>query len=240
MKKRHSGRTPNQMRVIKVDSPFSRYAEGSVLFVQGHTKVICTASIEEEVPRHKKNSGEGWVTAEYSMLPRATHTRSSRESVKGKQSGRTQEISRLIGRALRSVTDMKLLGERSILIDCDVIQADGGTRCASINGGFIALGLAVQGLIKKGVLKVNPLRDYVAAISTGVVEGTPCLDLDYEEDSSAHVDMNFVMTGSGKFVEVQGTAEHEPFSFADLDSMRKLAAKGIAEIVKIQKKFLKI
>lgn len=239
MKKRHSGRTPAMLRPVKIKTKFTRYAEGSVLITQGHTQVICTASVEEEVPRHKKNSGEGWVTAEYSMLPRATHTRSQREAVKGKVSGRTQEISRLIGRALRAVIDLKKLGERSVLIDCDVIQADGGTRCASINGGYVALKMACDGLVKKGLIPESPLLDSVAAISTGVVDGVACLDLDYEEDSTAHVDMNFVMTGFGKFVEIQGTAEHEPFSIAEMDAMRKLAQKGIAEIIAIQERAVK-
>lgn len=229
-------RKSNQLRPIQITKNFTRYAEGSVLIAQGNTKVICTASVEESVPPHKRNTGTGWVTAEYSMLPRATHTRSSRESVKGKVTGRTQEISRLIGRALRAVCDMKALGERQITVDCDVIQADGGTRCASITGGYVALALACQKLVKSGKIEKNPLTDSVAAISTGVVKGVPCLDLNYEEDSTAHVDMNFVMTGKGFFVEVQGTAENEPFSFAQMTSMKNLAAKGIREIARLQKK----
>ncbi len=237
--KRHDKRTPQQLRPISISKNFNRYAEGSVLITQGHTKVICTASVEEKVPPHKKDSGEGWVTAEYSMLPRATHTRSSREAVKGKQSGRTQEISRLIGRALRSIIDLSVLGERQILVDCDVIQADGGTRCASITGGYVALALAVKSLVKKGIIAENPLIDSVAAISTGIVKGTPCLDLNYEEDSTAEVDMNFVVTGRGFFVEVQGTAEHNPFTFAHMTQMKNLALSGIKKITALQKKNLK-
>lgn len=236
---RSDKRNPNQLRPIKIIPHYTKYAEGSVLMVQGHTKVLCNASVEEEVPRHKKGSGEGWVTAEYSMLPRATHTRSSREAVKGKLSGRTQEISRLIGRALRSIIDLKKLGERQITIDCDVLQADGGTRCASINGGYVALALAIQGLLKKEKLLESPLLGPVAAISTGIVKGISCLDLNYDEDSTAEVDMNFVMTGSGGFVEIQGTAEHAPFTFAQMTAMKNLAVKGIREIISFQQKILK-
>lgn len=232
---RSDGRKPGELRPVKFTKGYVRYPEGSVLISQGHTKVICNASVEEKVPPHKRNSGEGWVTAEYSMLPRATHTRSDREAVKGKQKGRTQEISRLIGRALRSVVDVKLLGERQIIIDCDVLQADGGTRCASINGGFVALALALNGLVAKGAIPKNPLTGIVAAISTGIVDGTPCLDLDYVEDSTAEVDMNFVVDGSGKFVEVQGTAENQSFSFQDLTRMKDLALKGIRHIITLQK-----
>lgn len=236
--KRPDKRKASQLRSLKFTKNYILYPEGSVLVVQGSTKVICNASVEEKVPPHKKGSGEGWVTAEYSMLPRATHTRSQREAAKGKQSGRTQEISRLIGRSLRSIIDLKLLGERSIIVDCDVIQADGGTRCASINGGFVALSLAVKSLIKQKLIKENPITNHVAAISCGVIKATPCLDLNYDEDSTAEVDMNFVMTGDGDFVEVQGTAEHNPFSFKDMISMKDLAEAGIKEIVKAQKKIL--
>ncbi|MBX7149343.1 ribonuclease PH [bacterium] len=232
-------RKANQLRPVKITKNFTRYAEGSVLIAQGHTKVICTASIEEEVPRHKKNSGEGWVTAEYQMLPRATHTRSPREAQKGKIGGRTMEISRLIGRALRSVIDLRKLGERSITIDCDVIQADGGTRCASINGGYVALALACQKLLKSGKVTQNPITGTVAAISAGVCDGTVTLDLDYELDSAAEVDMNFVMNGEGNFVEVQGTAEHKAFSFKDLVAMKDVASKGIEQVIALQKKALK-
>lgn len=236
---RINNRKPNQLRPIKVQKNYILHPEGSVLISQGNTKVICNASIEESVPRFLRDTGKGWVTAEYSMLPRATHTRSSRESKKGKQSGRTQEISRLIGRSLRSICDFEKLGERQIVIDCDVIQADGGTRCASITGGYIALALAVKKLLKEKLIKKNPLTDTVAAISVGILNQSPLLDLNYEEDSTAEVDMNFVMTGKGKFVEVQGTAEEEPFSFEDLVAMKKLAAKGVKEITKIQKNIIK-
>jgi len=237
--KRHDKRKTNQLRPITIKTNFTRYAEGSVLIQQGNTIVLCNASVEESVPPYKKGTGEGWVTAEYSMLPRATHTRSSREAVKGKQSGRTQEISRLIGRALRAVVDMKKLGERQITVDCDVLQADGGTRCASITGAYVALNLAIQGLLKKKLIKKNPLTGSVAAISTGIINGTPCLDLNYEEDFTAEVDMNFVVTGKGHFVEVQGTAEHNPFSFEDLTAMKNLALKGLSEIADLQNSFCK-
>ncbi len=236
---RHDKRKFNALRPLKIIPNYTRYAEGSVLMIQGHTQVLCNASVEESVPHYKKGSFEGWVTAEYSMLPRATHTRSSREAVKGKLSGRTQEISRLIGRALRSVVDLKILGERQILIDCDVLQADGGTRCASINGAYVALALAIQKLMKNKLLLANPLRGFVAAVSTGLKDGKSFLDLNYEEDSSFDVDMNFVMTGSSEFVEVQGTAEHHPFTFEQMTAMKNLAAKGIREIISFQKKILK-
>ena len=235
---RFENRKPDELRKIEIVKNYTRYAEGSVLIKQGNTHVICNASVEEKVPPHKKNSGTGWVTAEYSMLPRATHERTDREAVKGKQKGRTQEISRLVGRALRSVVDFKKLGERQIIIDCDVIQADGGTRCASINGGYIALALACKSLLEKKLIKENPLTGSVAAISTGIKEGVALLDLDYNEDSTAHVDMNFVMTGTGKFVEIQGTAEHEPFSLEEMLSMQQLALAGISEITSLQKQLL--
>lgn len=237
--KRSDKRKHNQLRPIKFLKNYTRYAEGSVLIAQGHTKVLCNATVEEKVPPYKKDTGEGWVTAEYSMLPRSTHTRSSRESKKGKLSGRTQEISRLIGRSLRSVINLAHLGERTIIVDCDVLQADGGTRCASITGGFISLSLAVQSLLKDGTLDEDPVLENVAAISTGIIQGVPCLDLNYKEDSTAEVDMNFVMTGRGCFVEVQGTAESKPFSFTQLTSMKNLAEKGIREIMALQKKVLK-
>lgn len=237
--KRFDNRKPGQLRPLQFQKNYTRYAEGSVLVVQGNTRVLCNASVEESVPPHKKNSGEGWVTAEYSMLPRATHTRSNREATKGKVSGRTQEISRLVGRALRSVVDFKALGERQIMVDCDVLQADGGTRCASINGGMVALYLACSHLLKKGLIAKPFMTDFVAAISTGIVEGTPCLDLNYEEDSTAEVDMNFVMTSKGMLVEVQGTAEHAPFGFKDLTAMHRLASLGIKKIVAEQKKMVR-
>lgn len=231
-------RSAKDLRKISIRKKFTRYAEGSVLIAMGHTQVICNASVEESVPQWLKGKGKGWVTAEYGMLPRSTHDRMRRESVAGKQSGRTQEISRLIGRALRASIDLKKLGERQITVDCDVIQADGGTRCAAICGGYVALALAVQTLARKKVLTENPLIQAVCAVSCGVKSGTPILDLDYEEDSSAEVDMNFVLTSDGRFVEVQGTAEHEPFSFDHLVAMKDLALKGARELFAMQKKIL--
>lgn len=236
--KRLGNRKLNQMRNVSFKKNVNRYAEGSVLITQGNTKVLCLATIEEEVPRFLRDTGSGWVTAEYSMIPRSTHTRMDRESRKGKISGRTQEISRLVGRALRSIVDFKLLGERQIIVDCEVLQADGGTRCASITGGFVALKLAINKLLKDGTLSKDPIIDHVAAISTGIIQSKACLDLNYEEDSTAEVDMNFIMTGKGKFVEVQGTAEGHPFSFEDLTDMKNLAAKGIRELVSLQKKII--
>ena len=206
----------------------------------GDTRVICTASVEESVPNFLRGKGTGWVTAEYSMLPRATHTRSSREAAKGKQSGRTLEIQRLIGRSLRAVTDMAKLGERTIYIDCDVIQADGGTRTASITGAWVALADAVNTLLKQGRISQNPLKEAVAAVSVGILEGEALLDLDYPEDSAAEVDMNFVMTSSGRFVEVQGTAEAEPFTIAQMDAMRSLAMSGISRLFEIQQESMKL
>ena len=232
---RPSQRQPDQLRSIRMTRHYTKHAEGSVLIECGDTKVICTASVEERVPPHKKGSGEGWVTAEYGMLPRSTGERMSREAAKGKQSGRTQEIQRLIGRSLRSVVDLKKLGERTVQVDCDVIQADGGTRTASITGAFVALHDAVSGLINKGLIKENPLRDFVAAISVGVYNGVPVLDLDYVEDSACDTDMNVVMTGSGNFVEVQGTAEGHAFSRSEMDAMLDLAQNGIAQLIKMQK-----
>lgn len=237
--KRSENRKPNQIRKTKIQKNFIKHAEGSVLITVGQTKVICNASVEEFIPRWLKDTGQGWVTAEYGMLPRSTHERMNREAKKGKQSGRTMEISRLIGRALRASVDLKKLGERQITVDCDVIQADGGTRCASITGGYVALQIAIQKLLKKKELAENPLLTPVCAISCGVVEGTPVLDLDYNEDSTAEVDMNFIITGDNKFVEVQGTAEHEPFSFEDLVKMKDHALKGAKELFQIQKKVLK-
>jgi ribonuclease PH len=210
------------------------HAEGSVLIEFGQTRVLCTASVEERVPPHKKGSGEGWVTAEYGMLPRATHTRSAREAAKGKQSGRTQEIQRLIGRSLRAVFDLKALGERTITLDCDVLQADGGTRTAAITGAYVAACDAVASLLASGVLTVSPIREPIAAISVGIVDGTPLLDLEYTEDSACDTDMNVVMTGAGHFVEVQGTAEGAAFSRAEMGQLLDLADKGIAELVAMQ------
>ncbi|MFA6610237.1 MAG: ribonuclease PH [Candidatus Omnitrophota bacterium] len=236
---RQNGRKPNELRDVKVTKDFIKYAEGSCLIEIGNTKVISTASVEPTVPPFLKGKGAGWVTAEYGMLPRSCKTRVQRESSKGKSGGRTQEIQRLIGRTMRSVVDTVKLGERTIWLDSDVIQADGGTRCASITGSFISLILAVEKLRKDGVIDCIPVSDYVAAVSVGMIEGKPVLDLDYEEDSTAGVDMNIIMTGSGKFVEIQGTAEREPFGKDDLDSLILLARKGIEKLVGIQKKALK-
>jgi len=231
---RHDGRQANQLRSIKVERGFTRYAEGSVLICFGETRVLCNASVEEKVPPFMRGQGRGWVTAEYSMLPRATHTRSTREAARGKLGGRTMEIQRLIGRALRSVVDFELLGERTVVIDCDVLQADGGTRTASITGAWIALADAIEKLLSQGLIKRSPLKDSVAAVSSGIVNGQPALDLDYVEDSNASVDMNFVMTGDGRFVEVQGTAEEEPFSDAELDALRDLARQGCQQLTQLQ------
>ncbi len=231
-------RLQNQLRPISFQRQFTKYAEGSVLVCCGETKVLCNASVEERVPPFMRGQGRGWVTAEYSMLPRATHTRSMREAAKGKISGRTQEIQRLIGRSLRAVTDLDALGEITVQIDCDVLQADGGTRTASITGAYIALYDALNGLVNRGVLKEIPLKDSVAAISVGIVAGQPLLDLNYAEDSNADVDMNFVITGSGKFVEVQGTAEEEPFSLEELDQLRNLALHGCAQLTDLQRQSL--
>jgi ribonuclease PH len=235
---RPSQRKPDQLRAIRITRHYTKHAEGSVLIECGDTKVICTASVEERVPPHKKGSGEGWVTAEYGMLPRSTGERMSREAAKGKQSGRTQEIQRLIGRSLRAVVDLQKLGERTIQIDCDVIQADGGTRTASITGAFVALHDAVSGLMGKGLVKETPLKEFIAAISVGIYQGTPVLDLDYVEDSACDTDMNVVMLGSGHFVEVQGTAEGHPFTRAEMDTLLELAKNGIAQLVEMQRKAL--
>jgi len=235
---RSAGRAPDALRPVSLQRRFTKHAEGSVLVSFGDTQVLCTASVEEKVPPHKKGSGEGWVTAEYGMLPRATHTRGDREAARGKQSGRTQEIQRLIGRSLRAVFDLGALGERSIVLDCDVIQADGGTRTAAITGAFVAAHDAVSGLLQRGLLTRSPIRDFVAAVSVGVVEGTPLLDLEYVEDSACGTDMNVVMTGSGGFIELQGTAEGMPFSRAELDALLALADRGIRELVAAQKQAL--
>ena len=236
---RPSSRLPDQLRSIRITRHYTKHAEGSVLIECGDTKVICTASVEERVPPHKKGSGEGWVTAEYGMLPRSTGERMGREAAKGKQSGRTQEIQRLIGRSLRAVVDLKKLGERTIQIDCDVIQADGGTRTASITGAFVALHDAVTGLINQGSVKETPLKDFIAAISVGIYQGTPVLDLDYVEDSACDTDMNVVMLGDGQFVEVQGTAEGHAFSRAEMNAMLGLAQGGIAELIEMQRAALR-
>jgi len=235
---RPSGRAAHAMRALRITQGYTKHAEGSVLIECGDTKVICTASVLEKVPPHKKNSGEGWVTAEYGMLPRSTGTRTDREAARGKQSGRTQEIQRLIGRSLRAVVDLAKLGERTIHIDCDVIQADGGTRTASITGAYVALADAVNWLIKQGKLTDSPLRDHVAAISVGIYQGVPVLDLDYAEDSACDTDMNVVMTGKGGMIEVQGTAEGETFSRKELNELLDLAADGIRQLIEAQKAVL--
>jgi ribonuclease PH len=232
---RPSGRRPEQLREVLIQRNFTRHAEGSVLVAFGDTRVICTASVEEGVPGFLRGRGRGWVTAEYGMLPRSTHTRTDREAARGKQSGRTQEIQRLIGRSLRVVTDLEKLGERTVKLDCDVIQADGGTRTASITGAFVALYDAVGTLLQRRVLSASPIRDFVAGVSVGLVEGVPVLDLDYAEDSVCDTDMNVVMTGSGGFVEIQGTAEGEPFSTAQMGALVTLAKQGIAELIAKQK-----
>ena len=232
---RPSERLPDEMRSVRITRAYTRHAEGSVLVEFGETKVICTASVIERQPPHLKGTSQGWVTAEYGMLPRSTNTRSDREAARGKQSGRTQEIQRLIGRALRSVVDLAQLGERTIQLDCDVIQADGGTRTASITGAFVALHDAVGSVMKTGGLARSPIRDFVAAVSVGVYQGVAVLDLDYLEDSACGTDMNVVMTGSGGLVELQGTAEGEPFTREQLDTMMGLADKGIRELIAAQK-----
>lgn len=233
---RIDNRTNDQLRTTKITPNISPYAEGSALIEVGGTKVICTASVEDRVPLFLRNKGTGWVTAEYAMLPRATNTRTQRETQR--PSGRTQEIQRLIGRSLRAVVDTRLLGERQIYIDCDVIQADGGTRCASITGAYVALALACRKLVKNAIIKTSPILSEVAAVSVGIMDGTPILDLAYAEDSEAEVDMNIVCTGTGKFIELQGTAEREPFSREQMDEMLILAEKGINELFQIQRNAL--
>ncbi len=235
---RSSGRRADQLRPVSIERGFTRHAEGSVLVSFGDTRVLCTAAVEDKVPPHKRGSGEGWLTAEYGMLPRATHTRGDREAARGKQSGRTQEIQRLIGRSLRCVFDLSALGERTISLDCDVLQADGGTRTAAITGAFVAAHDAVAWLIGQGKLVRSPIRDFVAAVSVGIVEGTPLLDLEYTEDSACDTDMNVVMTAAGGFVELQGTAEGATFSRAEMDALLALAGKGIGELVGAQRRAL--
>ena len=235
---RPSGRAPDELRPVRIARGFTRHAEGSVLVEFGETRVLCTASVEEKVPGFMKGSGKGWLTAEYGMLPRSTHTRSDREAARGKQGGRTLEIQRLIGRSLRSVFDLTMLGERTITLDCDVLQADGGTRTASITGAFVAAHDAVSGLIASGALAASPVRDFVAAVSVGLWRGVPVLDLDYAEDSSCDADVNVVMAGRGGIVEVQGTAEGEPFTREQMDRLVDLAAAGIARLVAAQREAL--
>ena len=232
---RTGGRAADALRPVTITRRFTRHAEGSVLVEFGDTRVLCTASVDEKVPPHVRGTGRGWVTAEYGMLPRSTHTRSDREAARGKQSGRTQEIQRLIGRSLRCVFDLGALGERTISLDCDVIQADGGTRTAAITGAFVAAHDAVSWLVARGLLAASPIRDFVAAVSVGIVEGTPLLDLEYVEDAACDTDMNVVMTGSGGIVEVQGTAEGAAFSRAEMDALMGLAEKGIREVLAAQR-----
>lgn len=235
---RPSGRTFDTLRPVRITRGYTAYAEGSVLVEFGRTQVLCTASVEEKVPPHKRGSGEGWVTAEYGMLPRATHTRGQREAARGKQSGRTQEIQRLIGRSLRTVFDLGQLGERTIHLDCDVLQADGGTRTAAITGAFVAAQDAVNWLLAQKMIEISPVLQPVAAVSVGIWQGQPVLDLDYEEDSGCDTDMNVVMTGAGHFVEVQGTAEGVAFTRDEMNVLLELAEKGIAELVALQKQAL--
>ena len=238
MAARSGGREPDQLRPIRIQRNFTRHAEGSVLVAFGDTQVLCTASVEEGVPAFLKGSGGGWLTAEYGMLPRSTHTRTRREAAEGKQSGRTQEIQRLVGRSLRAVTDLSRLGERTIRVDCDVLQADGGTRCAAITGACVAVADAIRWCKERDLVSGEPLKDFVAAVSVGVVDGVPLLDLDYGEDSACDTDMNVVMTGAGGFVELQGTAEGVPFTRAQLDTLTALAEQGIAHLIACQEKAL--
>ncbi len=232
---RHDGRRADELRPVRIERGFTEYAEGSVLIAFGRTRVLCTASVEESVPPFLKGTGQGWVTAEYGMLPRATHTRTPREAAKGKQGGRTLEIQRLIGRSLRAVVDLAALGERQIVLDCDVLQADGGTRTAAITGAWVALADACEALVARGVLSASPVRDQVAAVSVGLVGGEALLDLDYAEDSTCDTDMNVVMTGAGGFVELQGTAEHGAFDRKALEALLALAEKGIGELLAAQR-----
>ena len=232
---RPSERTPEQLRTVTLETGVTRYAEGSCMVSFGHTKVLVTASVDEKVPGWMRNSGKGWVTAEYGMLPRATHTRGRREAAAGKQSGRTQEIQRLIGRSLRAIVDLEALGERQIVIDCDVIQADGGTRTASITGAWVALAIAIKGLMEKGIIAKNPIMDQVAAVSCGIFNDVAVLDLDYDEDSNAEADSNYVLTGDGNIVEIQATGEKRGFSRAEFDQLFALAESGCAELFALQK-----
>jgi ribonuclease PH len=235
---RADGRKPKELRALKITPSYIKTADGSVLIEMGNTRVICTAKLEERVPPFLRNGGRGWITAEYGMLPGSSQERIGRESSRGKIGGRTHEIQRLIGRSLRAIADLKSLGERTIWIDCDVIQADGGTRTASITGAYIALAEAARGWLDRGIVTIDPLKDVVAAVSIGIIDGKIVLDLCYEEDSKADVDMNFVMTGSGKFIEVQGTAEHAPFTRKQMERMAEIAQGGIKELMKAQKKVI--
>jgi len=236
--RRRSGRGPEELRAVRMTRGYTQHAEGSVLVEFGDTRVLCTASVEQRVPPFLRGQGVGWLTAEYGMLPRSTHTRSEREAARGRQSGRTQEIQRLIGRALRAVVDLSALGERTIQVDCDVLQADGGTRTAAITGAFVAVHDALAWMRTKQMIAALPVRDFVAAVSVGIVRGLPLLDLDYAEDSACDTDMNVVMTGTGRYVEVQGTAESEPFARTDLDAMLSHASRGIAQLVAHQRRVL--
>jgi len=235
---RLDGRRPNEIRHVTITPGFVKYPDGSVLIEVGETRLVCAASREEKVPPFLRNSGKGWITAEYGMLPASTNTRMTREVSQGRPSGRTQEIQRLIGRALRSVVDLSRLGEQTIWVDCDVLQADGSTRCAAITGGFVAMAMALKKMVRENKLKSSPIKDYIAAVSVGIVGGEPRLDLDYHEDSSAEVDMNVVQTGGGTYVEIQGTAEGRPFTRDELQALLNLAGKGIASLVDAQKKIL--
>ncbi|MBZ5498240.1 MAG: ribonuclease PH [Acidobacteriia bacterium] len=235
---RIDGRNPDAMREVRIELDYTKHAEGSVLISLGDTRVLCTCSIEDKVPPFLYKSNQGWVTAEYGMVPRSTNTRSPREAARGKQSGRTVEIQRLIGRSLRSVVNLPLLGTRSLLVDCDVIQADGGTRTASITGGFLALAIAINRLLERKLLEYSPIVDFIAATSVGMIDEVPCLDLNYEEDSSAAVDMNLVMTGSGRFVEIQGTAEKQPFTADQLQTLIALGSLGIGRLIRAQRSAL--
>jgi len=237
---RPDGRTPDQLRPVKIETGVNLYAEGSALINMGDTRVLCTASWEDKPAPHKKGSGEGWVTAEYSMLPRATQQRTAREARTGRVDGRTQEIQRLIGRALRAAVNMPMMGERTITVDCDVLQADGGTRTASITGGFVAMHLAFQKAVERNLLRVLPLRQFVSAVSVGIVQGQPRLDLNYLEDFAAQTDMNCVLSEDGRFIEIQGTAEQEPFAREEMDQLLKLAIKGTSELVEAQRRALKL
>ncbi|NQV61492.1 MAG: ribonuclease PH [Alphaproteobacteria bacterium] len=237
---RPSGRAVDQLREVTLEPGFSKYAEGSCLVRFGDTHVLCAASLDDRVPPFLRNSGQGWVTAEYGMLPRSTHTRTDREAARGKQSGRTQEIQRLIGRSLRAVTNLKAMGERQIRVDCDVLQADGGTRTASITGAWVALHIALAGMLKQGLLEKMPLTDHVAAVSCGLYKDTAVLDLDYAEDSNAQADANFVLTGNGGIVEIQGTAEEDPFTRAQFDNLLILAEQGIGNLVGLQKQAIEV
>jgi len=237
---RPDGRQPDDLRPVKIETGVNLYAEGSALIHMGDTRVLCTASWDDKPPPHKKGSGEGWVTAEYAMLPRATQQRTNRERQAGRVDGRSQEIQRLIGRALRAGVNMPLMGERTVVVDCDVLQADGGTRTAAITGGFVALHLAFQKAMERNLLRILPVRHFVAAVSVGIVQGQPRLDLNYLEDFAAHTDMNCVLAEDGRFIEIQGTAEQEPFAREEMEQLLRLAAKGTGELVQAQKKALKL